>query len=110
MRGNSRQWTLVSSQGAVLVYIAANPGATVKRIAEALGLTQRAAWSNVISLKRAGMLDVRTRGRRQFYSVNLDAPFLHPTITGYTLRPFLRKLLGEEAAATRPEQRLITAG
>jgi hypothetical protein len=31
------------------------------------------------------MLNVRKNGRRHHYTVNLDAPFLHPSVTGYTL-------------------------
>jgi hypothetical protein len=39
------------------------------------------------------MLHVRKDGRRNHYTVNLDAPFRHPTINGYTLRPILGRLV-----------------
>ena len=41
-------------------------------------------------------------GRRHHYTVNLDAPFLHPTLTGYTLRP----ILGEVVEQTRRRARV----
>ena len=61
-------------------------------------LTPRAVWENVSSLRRAGMLRVRTKGRRLHFTVNLDAAFLHPTMSGFTLRPFLSEIVGQTLA------------
>ena len=79
-------WYLVSRLGSILFYIAATPDCTTTDIAEAMSLTRRTVWGIVADLRRAGMLNVRKDGRRHHYSVNLDAPFLHPTLEGYTLR------------------------
>ncbi len=91
-------WSLLSGEGTVLVYIAMNPGASVKQIAQSFDITERTAWSIVTRLRRAGMLHWRREGHCRFYSVDLDGPFLHPTISGYTLRPFFRRLTGDEQA------------
>ncbi len=91
-------WSLLSGEGTVLVYIAVNPGASVKQIAQAVDVTERTAWSIVTRLRRAGMLHWRTMGHCRFYSVDLDGPFLHPTIRGYTLRPFFWRLTRNEQA------------
>ena len=37
-------------------------------------------------LRQAGMLEIRKNGRVHHYSVNLDAPLLHPVLNGYSLR------------------------
>jgi len=92
-------WSLLSGEGTVLAYIAISPGASVKQIAQAVDITERTAWAIVTRLKRAEMLRVRTKGRCRFYSIDLDGPFLHPTIGEYTLRPFFRGLLRDEEAA-----------
>ena len=86
-------WYLVSSRGNILFYVAANPDCTIKDIAEALSLTSRTVWGIIGDLRGAGMLNVRKDGRRHHYTVNLDAPFYHPTINGYTLRPILGRLV-----------------
>ena len=83
------QWYHCSSHGAVLFHIAANPDCGINEISEAMALTPRSVWGIIGDLRRAGMLHVHREGRRHFYRVNLDAPFLHPTLSGYTLRPFL---------------------
>ena len=80
---------LVSSQGAILFYIAFNPDCTIQQIADAMALTRRTIWGIVKLLRRARMVHLRRQGGRHHYTVNLDAPFLHPTLSGYTLRPIL---------------------
>lgn len=75
------------------MYIAACPDCTIQQIAEALVLTRRTVWSLIADLRRAGMLHVRKNRRRHHYTVNLDGPFLHPTINGFTLRPILAPLV-----------------
>ncbi len=97
-------WYLVSSQGAILFYIVAQPDCTIKDIAEAMCLTRRTVWGVVGDLRRAGMLHVRKNGRRHHYSVNLDAPFRHPVIDGITLRQVLGPLTRQARrdGASRP--------
>lgn len=86
-------WYLVSSHGAVLFYVAVNPGCTIKQIAEDMSLTQRTVWGLIGDLRRADMLRVRREGRRHHYTVNPDAPFRHPVIKGISLRTVLGGLM-----------------
>jgi DNA-binding transcriptional ArsR family regulator len=97
--GLIREFYLVSSHGAVVFYIAVNPDCTIGDIAEAMALTRRTVWGLIGDLRRAGMLHVRKNGRRHYYTVNLDAPFLHPSVNGYALRA----LFGQIAAL--PQER-----
>ncbi len=93
---------LVSSRGAVIFYIAVNPDCTIHEIADGMALTRRTIWGLIGDLRRAGMLQVRKNGRRHHYTVNLDAPFLHPTINGYRLRTILGEIVEQD--------RLVAAG
>ena len=86
-------WYLVSSHGAVLFYIAVNPDCTIREIADDMALTQRTVWGLIGDLRRADMLIVRREGRRHHYTVNLDAPFKHPTISGLPLRVLMSELV-----------------
>lgn len=86
-------WYLVSSHGSVLFYIAVNPDCTIKQIAEDMALTQRTVWGLIGDLRRAGMLKVRREGRRHHYTVNLDAPFKHPTLKGLPLSVIMGELV-----------------
>ena len=48
------------------------------------------------------MLLVNKDGRRHRYAVNLDAPFLHPSLEGYTLQAVLGQFIApvRDMAAT----------
>jgi hypothetical protein len=85
-------WSLLSAQGKVLFYIALCPVCSVQEIATALGLTERAVWGLIRELRRTDMLTLLRDNRRHRYSINLDAPLLHPTIQGLTLRPVLGEI------------------
>ncbi len=92
----------VSSHGAVIFYIAVNPDCTIREIADNMALTRRTVWGLIGDLRRAGMLEVRKQGRRHHYTVNLDAPFLRPTINGFRLRTILGEIV--------EQRRLVAAG
>ena len=94
-------WSLLSAQGRVLFHLAACADEPVAEIAQKLGLTERAVWGVVRDLRHRGMVRLRKRGRRHHYAINLDAPLLHPTIHGLTLRPILGKLAAK-AKRERP--------
>ena len=86
-------WYLVSSHGSILFYVAVNPNCTIKEIAAAMSLTRRTVWGVIGDLRRAEMLNVRKDGRRHHYSVNLDSPFKHPVLNGFSLRVVLGELV-----------------
>src|SRR3990172_5940914 len=88
-------WYLVSSHGAILFYVAVNPECTIKEIAEAMSLTRRTVWGVIGDLRRAGMLHIRKDGRRHHNTVNLDAPFKHPVLNGFSLRLILGQLVSQ---------------
>ena len=81
----------------MLFYIAFCPGCTVDEIARAMGLTGRAVWGIVRSLRRSGMVSVSKHGRKNSFRINLEAPLLVPSITGYNLRDMLGGLMAERA-------------
>ena len=74
------EWYLVSSHGAILMYIAAHPDCTIKEVADSMSRTRRTVWGIIGDLRRAGLLYVRKAGRRHHYTVNLDGPRKHPTL------------------------------
>jgi hypothetical protein len=92
-------WYVVSSHGALLFYIAANPGCTTDNIVGGMHLTHRTVWGLIGDLRRAGMLAVRREGRRHFYSVDMDADFRHPTLDGIKLRTIVGRIADERVPA-----------
>jgi hypothetical protein len=92
-------WSLFSSHGNVVMYLALCPNSNVQQIARALGRTERAIARTVSALRRSGIVRARTVNRRKLFTINLDASLHHPTLRGYTLRQVfgnLREHLGDE--------------
>jgi MarR family len=114
-------WTLLTGHGHVLVEIARDPGARIRDIAAAAGITERTAQAIVADLEAAGYLTRTRTGRRTRYTVNPDSLFRHPAQDGHRIGPFLALLAtarddtsgppgpgaGEESAGRRlgPEHR-----
>jgi len=94
-----REWLLLSSHGIVFFYIATHPDCTVTEICDALFLTRRSVWGLVGNLRNAGMVSVRTEGRRHHYTANLDVPSQHPAFAGMTMRNVLEDLANQARVA-----------
>jgi hypothetical protein len=99
---NDIDWSLLSAHGRVLFYIAICPSCSVEEIATALDLTERSVRGVIRELRLKGMVHVTRHGRRHRYRVNLDAPLLHPTIKGMTLRPVLGEVVERSTRQRNP--------
>ncbi|HTZ27551.1 MAG TPA: winged helix-turn-helix domain-containing protein [Streptosporangiaceae bacterium] len=98
-RGGS--WTLLTGHGHVLVEIARDPGARIRDIADAAGITERTAQVIVADLEAAGYITRTRTGRRTRYTVNPDSLFRHPAQEGHRVGPFLALLTtAREASGT----------
>ena len=98
--GGGGSWTLLTGHGHVLVEIARDPGARIRDISPAVGLTERTVQAIVADLEAAGYL-TRTRvGRRTRYTVNPDSPFRHKAQEGLQVGPLLDQLTEMADAGT----------
>lgn len=93
-------WSVLSPQGHVLFYVALCPDSSAKDIARAIGHTDRQIWNIIRDLKKGGMLHIRKNGRREQFRINLDAPLLHPTIEGLSLRSVIEGTVDEVRSQT----------
>ena len=83
-------WTLVTSHGLALLYVATHPDATVKEIAVALELTERRVADIIRDLATAEFILVTRRGRRNRYTLNPSARFRHSLVADIPFRAFVR--------------------
>ena len=93
-------WTLLTGHGHVLVEIARDPGARVRDIAAAAGITERTVQAIVADLETAGYITRTRTGRRTRYTVNPDSPFRHSAQQGLRVGPFLDQLTAMADADT----------
>ena len=99
------QWTFFTNHAHVLLCIARDPGSRVRDLAEAVGITERAAQRIVADLVAAGYLERTRDGRRNRYRVREELPFRHPLEQSHRVGEVLEVLLGDvrhgAGAATR---------
>ncbi len=102
------EWYHVSSHGAVLFCIAADPGCTVTDLADVLCLTRRTIWGIVGDLRGAGMLEIRKNGRVHHYHINLDAPLRHIFLKYRTLRDIMSQFVAQASRRNKREPTVLT--
>ena len=82
-------WTFLSNHGNVLVYIDEHPDARLREIAEAIGITERAAHSLVSDLVEGGYLTRERIGRRNQYTIVDEKHLRHPALADHTVHQLL---------------------
>ncbi|HXG41986.1 MAG TPA: helix-turn-helix domain-containing protein [Dehalococcoidia bacterium] len=91
----ARRWRLFSNHGLVLAYILRHPDATLRQMAFAIGLTERAVYQIVADLEQAGMLVKQRQGRRNVYMVDRERLLAHDLLPDLALSHFLQDVLGQ---------------
>ena len=86
------RWTLITNHGACLIYVAEHPRATVREIAQAVDVTERATARILRDLRNAGYLAAQRVGRRNVYHLDASMPLRHPVGDRRLVRDFLAGL------------------
>jgi len=68
------EWLFLTNQARVLLYISSNPASTARRIAQAVGITERATQRLIRDLDEAGYITRKRVGRHNEYVVHRDQP------------------------------------
>ncbi|KZE43029.1 helix-turn-helix transcriptional regulator [Microbacterium sp. T32] len=88
------QWTFLTNHAHVLIYVARDPGARVREIADAVGITERTAQGILTDLVDSGYLRRTKEGRRNRYDCVEDLPLRHPLESNHPVGELLRALRG----------------
>jgi DNA-binding IclR family transcriptional regulator len=71
-------WKFFTNHALVLLAVAADPEILLREIAEAVGITERAAHRIIGDLEDGGYISRQRKGRRNYYQVHLDAVLSQP--------------------------------
>ena len=85
----TRQWTLLTSHGRLLLLISQNPDSRLRDLADQAGITERSAQAIVADLEQAGYIEKERVGRRNIYRLHPEMPFRHPAEAGHTVGELL---------------------
>jgi hypothetical protein len=90
-------WSFLTNHARVLLRIAHDPGARLRDIAAALGITERSAYGIVTDLTRAGYVVKEKDGRRNRYQIQAYLPLPDPVGREPAIGDVLAVLLGKDA-------------
>ena len=95
--GTPAEWTFLSNHGHVLVALAGDPEATMREVAQEVGITERAVQLLVRDLQQAGYLQITRVGRRNRYTIATELPLRHPLEQDTAIGDFLGLLSRRKA-------------
>ena len=90
--GDPAPWHLLTNHGHVLAYLAADPEARLRDIAEHVGITERRAAQIVKDLEQAGFLAKTRVGRRNRYWIDGERKVQTPRVAMMTIAQLLALL------------------
>jgi hypothetical protein len=94
-------WRLLSNHGRVLVFVARQPHARLRDIADATGITERSAHRIVSELVEDGYLVRKHSGRSNHYVVRPDVPIRDPLLGDHWVGEILAVLAGTDGWPAR---------
>lgn len=68
-----RRWGFLTTHALILIQVTQHPRSTVREIALALGITERAALSALRDLREEGIVQRTREGRRNSYTIDFEA-------------------------------------
>ena len=97
-------WSLLSTHGSVLFFIASKPESTHREIARALNVTEKRVADVIRHLAQAEFITVHRAGRRNWYSLNRDAHFRAPPFAHICVDEVVRILENEDGSGVQERQ------
>jgi len=87
-----RPWTYLTNHALILLHVYEHPSSTLREIAQAVGITERASLSILRQLEKDRCIWRAKQGRRIHYTVNLQAVFTRDSGTPYSIEEIVRPL------------------
>jgi DNA-binding Lrp family transcriptional regulator len=85
-------WTFLTNHAHVLLCLVRDPEARMRDVADAVGITERAAQRIVADLEEGGYLTRTRDGRRNRYEIHPDVPLRHPVERDHDIGEILEVL------------------
>lgn len=85
-------WTFITNHAQVLLYVSAHPGALVREIAEAVGITERRTYGILRDLDDGGYIDRKRIGREVHFKVRPGKYLRAPLVSNTQVRDLLTLL------------------
>ena len=97
-------WTFFSNYAHVLVCLAETPEATLREVADRVGITERTTLRLITHLDEAGILKRVRHGRRNSYVIDTSIHLRHPIEEHCTVGEMLQMILSEDQVRRLDEE------
>ena len=94
-------WSFLTSHARSMLFLAANPDARLRDLADALAITERTAYGIVVDLTEAGYVVKERKGRRNQYQLQGHLPLRDPLSRERTIGELLDLLVGSKPGRGR---------
>jgi len=85
----SHEWTFFTNHAHVMVCLLKDPEQSLREVAQAVGITERAVQRIIGELVDAGYLSRSRKGRCNQYTIHTDKQLRHPLESHHTLADVL---------------------
>ena len=102
-------WSFLTNHARVLLRIAQDPGARLRDITAALGITERSAYGIVTDLTRAGYVVKEKDGRRNRYQIQAHLPLPDPVGLEPVIGDVLAVLMGGDGEQEQADRQTGSA-
>lgn len=98
-------WTFFSNYAHVLVCLAQMPEATLREVADRVGITERTTLRLITHLDEAGILKRVRNGRRNSYVIDTSIHLRHPLEEHCTVGEMLQMILSKDEVRRLDKER-----
>ena len=88
------KWRFLTNHAMVLIHVANHPRSTLREIAMAVGITERAALSILRAMEEDDIISRKREGRRNKYWVDFRALLKYPLGGPYSVAELVENLTG----------------
>ena len=89
MVSQKSSWNFFTNHALVLIYLQTHPDEALRRVAMAVGITERAVQRIVAELEEGGYLKRTKVGRQNKYEINGDTPLRHSIVSHRSIKELL---------------------
>ena len=98
LRDEGPRWTFLTNHAHVLILLAEDGTQTLRQVAAAIGITERAVQRIIVELEEDGFVQRERVGRQNRYEISYGQPLRHEIEKHRTIGDLLKLIVGDRDA------------
>lgn len=101
LHSTAARWTFLTNHAHVLVLLAQNQNMTIRDMAQAIGITERAVIRIIDELEEESFLKREKNGRQNIYKLSLEHSFRHPIESHKKVKDLIQLITGGNKSSAK---------